>query len=285
VNADDLGSDVQNTDAILACSQAGAISSTTAMVFMADSERAAALARSHDLPVGLHLNLTMRYTAPGAPEQALRRQAQAVDLFAQARDPHRAWRPANRLICACVEDQLDEFRRLYGREPTHVDGHNHAHLSANVILSRALPSGLRVRRAVNWPPPRDTAGRLKSRARDRALARFETTSYFCSIRTLHPWLGGHGLGDLLDTSDEVAVEIMTHPGWHDELKVLLSPEWQMALAGRPLGSYLMLPPRLYAHAKAGQRRRATRTADNLLVHGAGGPLYEDLVAALLTFGA
>lgn len=147
VNADDLGSDVHNTDAILTCFQAGAISSSTAMVFMADSERAAGLARSHDLPTGLHLNLTMRYTAPGAPTDARRRQSHVVDLFAQARQPHRAWRPAKRLIGACVEDQLDEFRRLYGREPTHVDGHNHAHLSANVLLSRALPSGLQIGRA------------------------------------------------------------------------------------------------------------------------------------------
>jgi hypothetical protein len=154
-----------------------------------------------------------------------------------------------------------------------------------VVLSRALPSGVRVRRAVNWPPPRDAAGRLKSRARDRVLARFETTSYFCSIRSLHSWLGGEGLADILDMSDEVAVEIMTHPGWNDELEVLLSAEWQRALAGHPLGSYLLLPPRFSAHAKTGPGRKTSKTADNLLTHGAGAFLYEDVVAALLTLGA
>ena len=35
------------------------------MVFMADSERAAELARENNLEVGLHLNFTEKFTAPG----------------------------------------------------------------------------------------------------------------------------------------------------------------------------------------------------------------------------
>jgi predicted glycoside hydrolase/deacetylase ChbG (UPF0249 family) len=57
VNADDWGGYPEMTDATLRCFQAGAISSTTAMVYMRDSERAAELARASGIPTGLHLNL------------------------------------------------------------------------------------------------------------------------------------------------------------------------------------------------------------------------------------
>src|SRR5438045_6172505 len=62
INADDWGRSSAETDAALACYLAGRITSVSAMVFMEDSERAAALASRHDLSVGLHLNLNLPFT-------------------------------------------------------------------------------------------------------------------------------------------------------------------------------------------------------------------------------
>lgn len=242
VNADDMGAEWATTDAILSCFQASAISSTTAMVFMEDSERAAALARSHGLPVGLHLNLTMTYTDPRPAALAREHQARLAELFATASRPHRSLHPsALHLVRDCVEDQLQEFHRLYGGPPTHIDGHNHAHLSTNVQLSRALPRGIRLRRAQNWPRATTLGGRLGRRVRGATLAAFRTTRWFTSIRTVHPAFGGHGLHELLELSRGASVEIMVHPGWEDERNALSAPDWEQALRGRPLGSYAQLP--------------------------------------------
>jgi predicted glycoside hydrolase/deacetylase ChbG (UPF0249 family) len=242
VNADDWGAEWATTDAILACFQAGAISSATAMVFMEDSHRAAALARAHGLSVGLHLNLTMTYTDTQSSARARKQQSRLAELYATASRPHRSLHPAAlHLVRDCVKDQLQEFHRLYGVPPTHIDGHNHAHLSTNVLLSRGLPRGIRLRRAQNWPPARTLGARAGRRVRDATLAGFHTTRWFTSIRTAHPALGGHGLHELLELARDASVEIMVHPGWEDERNVLLAPDWEQALRGRPLGSYAQLP--------------------------------------------
>ncbi len=74
VNADDWGCTAEITDRILECILHGVVSSTSAMVFMADSERAAALARTHNVDAGLHLNLTTAFSGPNVPPELIRRQ-------------------------------------------------------------------------------------------------------------------------------------------------------------------------------------------------------------------
>ena len=65
VNADDWGRDQVTTDRTLDCFVCGALSSVSAMVFMEDSERAAAVALERGIDAGLHLNLSTRFTAGG----------------------------------------------------------------------------------------------------------------------------------------------------------------------------------------------------------------------------
>jgi chitin disaccharide deacetylase len=67
VNADDWGRNRDTTARMLECALCGALSSVSAMVFMEDSERAAAIARERGIDVGLHVNLTEPFTAPGTP--------------------------------------------------------------------------------------------------------------------------------------------------------------------------------------------------------------------------
>ena len=48
--------------------------------------------------------------------------------------------------------QLEEFHRLYDRSPSHIDGHHHMHLCANVVLGQLIPRGMTVRRHFSfWP--------------------------------------------------------------------------------------------------------------------------------------
>src|SRR6266545_3867374 len=62
INADDWGRSVAETDAALRCYWGERITSVSAMVFMADSERAAELANVNGLEVGLHLNFSEPFT-------------------------------------------------------------------------------------------------------------------------------------------------------------------------------------------------------------------------------
>ena len=80
VNADDWGRDITTTDRTLDCVLQGTISSTSAMVFMEDSERAADLARQYGISTGLHLNFTMPLTARNCSRR-LREDQELIGRF------------------------------------------------------------------------------------------------------------------------------------------------------------------------------------------------------------
>src|SRR5712671_5161398 len=74
VNADDWGRDRSTTAAILNCAVRGVASSVSAMVFMEDSERAAAIAQERGIDAGLHLNLTTSFSAPRCSAKLIKYQ-------------------------------------------------------------------------------------------------------------------------------------------------------------------------------------------------------------------
>src|SRR5258706_7190086 len=76
LNADDWGRDALTTNKTLECSRHGAISSVSAMVFMEDSERAAAIARQEGIEAGLHINFSTPFSALGVARSLLERQQQ-----------------------------------------------------------------------------------------------------------------------------------------------------------------------------------------------------------------
>jgi len=120
VNADDFGLAVPVTDGILEAHIAGIVTSTSLMVLQPDAERAAALAAAHPaLGVGLHLDLG---------EWAFRRGSwvqtrHVVDL----RD--------ERAVSDEIVRQMDRFRALVGRPPSHLDSHQHLHSSDPIARS------------------------------------------------------------------------------------------------------------------------------------------------------
>ena len=62
------------TDCSLKCVLAGAVSSVSAMVFMEDSERAAAIAQERGIDVGIHLNFTTPFSEASTPSRLAQHQ-------------------------------------------------------------------------------------------------------------------------------------------------------------------------------------------------------------------
>ncbi|HYI15719.1 MAG TPA: ChbG/HpnK family deacetylase [Thermomicrobiales bacterium] len=123
VNADDFGRSPGINRGIITAHWHGIVTSTTLMVNLPWSSDAAALAeRVPNLDIGLHLNfcygppvltdVTSLLDAAGRLDRdlaRLRQQATTADINREARA------------------QLDRFRELLGRDPSHIDSHQHVH--------------------------------------------------------------------------------------------------------------------------------------------------------------
>jgi len=109
VNADDFGASTGVNRGILECHTHGVVTSTSLMVTGRAVHEAVALGRDHPaLAVGLHFDVC------GEDE----REFDTDDVTA-VRDEFRR--------------QLDEFHRLLGRLPTHVDSHRHVHRQEHLM--------------------------------------------------------------------------------------------------------------------------------------------------------
>jgi len=236
INADDWGRDRQNTDRALECILCGAVSSVSAMVFMEDSERAAAIARERGIDVGLHLNLTSAFSAPEVPASLQEHQERISRHLRRSRFAPVVFHPGLvRRFEYVVSAQLAEYERLYGIAPARLDGHHHMHLCANVVYAGLLPAATVVRRNFSFKPGEKHALNLYYRRLiDRVLARRHVlTDFFFSLSPLRP-------SDRFDAIVSVArskrtVEVETHPVKPDEYQFLAGGE----LFRRVGGDHLM----------------------------------------------
>jgi predicted glycoside hydrolase/deacetylase ChbG (UPF0249 family) len=112
VNADDFGRSSGVNQGIRVAHESGIVTSASLMVRWPDADEAAAFARDHPaLSVGLHVDLGEWTYAAGA------------------------WHPCYEVVslddAATVGEEIDRqlrgFRRLVGRDPTHIDSHQHIH--------------------------------------------------------------------------------------------------------------------------------------------------------------
>jgi predicted glycoside hydrolase/deacetylase ChbG (UPF0249 family) len=112
VNADDLGYTPLTSAGIFAAWRDGVVTSASLMVRRPDAEAAARRAADEGFTdLGLHLDLG-EWTCRGGRWQRLYEVVQLDDATA-VRDE--------------CERQLDRFRALVGRNPTHLDSHQHVH--------------------------------------------------------------------------------------------------------------------------------------------------------------
>ena len=234
VNADDYGLNTETTDNILSCFTRKRIHSASAMTFMADSERAADLARETPMPVGLHLNFDEIFTWPTIPEN-LREHHQKIAAYLHARKWNQIlYNPLLRNAFDYVfQAQWDEFTRLYHEEPRRLDGHRHMHLCMNMLLSGKIPKGIKIRRNFTfYRGEKNPINRLYRRLVDWWLqSNFLCTDSFFSMKPID-LAKLQRLVALSKTSD---VEIMVHPGLENEYLFLLSPEWEKLMSQETQG--------------------------------------------------
>jgi len=112
VNADDLGFSVGVNAGIVRAHAEGIVTSASLMVRAPAAEHAVAAAAAHPrLALGLHFDVAELVCADGEWRTAYE-HVDAADAAA---------------VAAELESQLNRFRELTGRAPTHLDSHQHVH--------------------------------------------------------------------------------------------------------------------------------------------------------------
>jgi YdjC-like protein len=233
VNADDWGRDRENTDRTLECVSCGAVNAVSAMVFMDDSERGAAIAQEKAIDTGLHLNFTSPFTARGVPANLALHQQRISAYLRRSRLAQIVFHPGlARSFEFVVRAQRDEFQRLYGAEAGRIDGHHHMHLCANVLMAGLLPSGTSVRRNFSFDRGEKSVWNRGYRGFvDARLARrHRLTDFFFSLPPFQP---AERLERIFLLAKLSTLELETHPVKPDEHRFLAGGEIFRWMCGRP----------------------------------------------------
>src|SRR5688572_21510460 len=125
ITADDYGYGPEYSRGIAEVAQAGAVDAVSAMVEREWCDPAPLLGT--EVEIGLHLELPEKLLAP------LSEQARAGDFERSE-------------ALAALAHQLERFEELFGRAPTHLDGHHHCHAAPGLAAAIARAARGRVRR-------------------------------------------------------------------------------------------------------------------------------------------
>jgi predicted glycoside hydrolase/deacetylase ChbG (UPF0249 family) len=204
VNADDFGLTSGVSRGILEAHRRGIVTSTTLIV---NREIAPALMeelRTSGLGVGLHLNLTL-----GAPVSNPGRVPSLVDGEGRFIRDAREVTARAKVDEARIElgTQIDVFRQVMGRFPTHLDTHHH--VGRHEPIQRLV---LEFARAIKVPV-RSQDDEVRAAARRLGL---KTPDHFVGESGPQPcWTAERVLAELRALQGGVT-EFMTHPGYYDE---------------------------------------------------------------------
>lgn len=202
VNADDFGRAPGVSRGIVEAHRAGIVTSTTLMVNLIWSRDASDLAtRVPSLGVGLHLSFCYG-------------DSLASDASSLIGDDGRLDRDLDRLRSKLLAEdverearaQLERFRKLTGRNPTHLDSHQHVHSWSEVrdIVAQIARENDLPLRAI------DTEHRAFLR---RAGVR--TADHFVSDFFAPGSMTAERLLAALDALPDGTTELMCHPGYDD----------------------------------------------------------------------
>jgi predicted glycoside hydrolase/deacetylase ChbG (UPF0249 family) len=242
INADDWGRSALETDSAQSCWEMGRVTSVSAMVFMKDSERAAELARNRDLDVGLHLNLSEEFTGPSVPNQLSGQHGAIVRFLSRNKYSLLIYNPfLRKAFRDAFNAQMQEFHRLYGKPPSHIDGHRHRHLCTNMLLGEVIPRGANVRRSFSFQHGEKGALNLGYRKliNNWLARRYSITDHFFS---LHYSLEKKIISRVSELARTSTVELMTHPKNAWESAYLQSDKFLQDFAGVQLGNFSKVKP-------------------------------------------
>ena len=139
----------------------------------------------------------------------------------------------------CYHAQVEEFVRLFEKSPSHIDGHHHMHLCANLLLSKVIPIGMKLRRNFSfWPGEKSMLNRTYRMLVDRWLARpYRLTDYFFDLTQC---IQGKKLDRVAALAKSSNVELMTHPIVNEEEEYLMSDELKVILQRLKIGGYALV---------------------------------------------
>jgi hypothetical protein len=212
------------------------------MMFMEDSKRGAQLALEAGVDAGLHLNLTTPFSAAGLPAALLGHHERVVAYLTRHRIAQCLFHPGlSRSFQYVVTAQLDEFRRLYHKDPDRIDGHHHMHLSANVLLPGLLPADTIARRNFSFQPGQKSLfNRLYRQGVDRILARrHRLTDFFFSLSPFEP---SSRLHQIFSLARQYVVEVETHPEKKEEYVFLAGGEIFSRIGHSKIAPRFFVPP-------------------------------------------
>jgi predicted glycoside hydrolase/deacetylase ChbG (UPF0249 family) len=230
INADDFGMTRIATDRILDCCQHSRVTSVSAMVFMEDSERAAQLALENNIDVGLHVNFTQPFTAsntnPGLCNSLERIKKHLLKSIYHSllfnpflmKDFHTVYGA-----------QLDEFKRLYKRFPSHYDGHHHMHLCMNMLVQKLVPENEKVRRNFTFSRGEKSIINRTYRAIIDywIIRRHQTTNKLFSLSQL---MMSNNLPHLFASAKNNDIELQVHPAIASEYDFLMEDDFYTGLS-------------------------------------------------------
>jgi predicted glycoside hydrolase/deacetylase ChbG (UPF0249 family) len=240
LNADDFGLSDGINRGVIQSFEGGIVTSASLMVHQAAAEAAAYYAKQEPrLSLGLHLDFGEWVFAHG----------EWVQLYSVVHSNE------SNAFADEIENQLAEFRRLVGREPTHMDSHQHLHREEpirSLVLGVARRIGVPVREFSAIPYCGDFYGQTDEG---------ESLPDALSVRNLK---------EILATLAPGLTELSCHPGYRDglsnayaaerelEVLTLCSPEIRTSLAtlGIQLCSFETAPRSLIATEQSMARRLA-----------------------------
>src|SRR6266403_1608282 len=240
INADDWGRSRTETDAALQCYEKGRITSASAMVFMEDSERAADIAKEKKIDVGLHLNFSERFSGSFIDATLENYHRKTVRFLKGTKYSQLVYNPfLQRAFAYSYKSQIEEFSRLFGKSPSHINGHHHMHLSANLLFGELIPKGTAMRRNFSfWPGEKSALNRAYRRLVDAWLARkYRLPDYFFDLTQSIQEKKLDRVAALAKSSN---VELMTHPILPLEMDFLMSDKMGVLLQSIEAGNFTEL---------------------------------------------
>ena len=241
INADDLGRNNQATDNIIKCFNFRAITSSSAMVFMCDSERAAEIVSDNKFEVGLHLNFIEPFSCNTGDIDLNDRLSRISSYLKKFKWSQLIYNPfLKNDFLFLFKSQYAEFVRLFKKPPTHIDGHHHMHLCMNALIGGIIPGGMCIRRNFSFlPGERNILNRFYRRVIDAWLEKhYRCTDFFYDICPLE--VDNKRLIRIIAISRTNHVEIMTHPEHQKQYEYLLGEKFLEAISTVKKGSYSSL---------------------------------------------
>ena len=243
INADDWGASETTTDTIRECLDSKVVDTVSAMVFMSDSERAADIALDNGIETALHINFTTPFDGNVESHKLVDSQNRIVKYLGSSKAARFIYNPFLKNGFEHVfKAQCEKYLRLYKVLPARMDGHNHMHLCANMLLCDIVPRDIRFRRNNSFVRGEKNFLNITYRAFiDRLLQRrFMCTDYFFHIQQISRKENParfQALRKLIMLAQTKTIELLAHPHQNFDYNYLMSVEFMTAIAQVPRGNF------------------------------------------------